>query len=89
MLQKSHGELLGLNFSRLPTLTVKGIEGRGIRAYKGTVTLRLAGRPLPPIPCLYADSDKTPLLLGREGFFDLFNITFDNRRKKIVLTPLF
>ena len=89
MLQKSHGELLGLNFSRLPTLTVKGIEGRGIRAYKSTVTLRLAGHLLPPIPCLYADSDKTPLLLGREGFFDLFNITFDNRRKKIVLTPLF
>jgi hypothetical protein len=89
MLQKSHGELLGLNFSRLPTLIVKGIEGRGMKAYRGTVTLRIAKRLLPPIPCIYVDSDHAPLLLGRKGFFDLFNITFDNRHKKVVLTPLF
>ena len=89
MLQKSHGELLGLDFKHSPALIVRGIEGRGVRAYKGTVTLRIAKRVLPPIPCLYADSDETPLLLGREGFFDLFNITLDNRRKRTVLTPLF
>lgn len=89
MLQKSHGELLGLDFKHLPTVIVRGIGGRDIKACKSAVTLRIDGRVLPPIPCLYADSDKTPLLLGREGFFDLFSITLDNRRKRIVLTPLF
>jgi hypothetical protein len=88
MLQKSHGELLGLDFKRLPSVIVRGIAGGGIKAYRSSVTLRIDKRVLPPIPCLYADSDTTPLLLGREGFFDLFNITLDNRRKKTVLTPL-
>jgi hypothetical protein len=43
---------------------------------------------LPLIPHIYVDSDHAPLLLGREGFFDLFNITLDSRRKKVVLVPL-
>lgn len=89
MLPKSLGEMMGLDFSTLSTLTVRGVEGRGIKAYRGTLRLRIGYLRLPSIPCVYADSDKTPLLLGREGFFDLFNITFDNRRKKVVLSRLF
>ena len=89
MLPKSLGELVGLNFSRLRALTVTGVEGRGVKAYLGTVQLRIAGLLLPPIPCLYGSSDKTPLLLGREGFFDLFDVMFDNRYKNVVLSRLF
>jgi hypothetical protein len=89
MLPKSFGELIGLDFGRLPTLTVTGIEGRGMKAFKGPLRLQIAGLNLPPIPCLYAASDTTPLLLGREGFFDLFDIRFDNQHKKLVLTRLF
>ena len=89
MLPRTIGQLIGLDFARLPRLIVTGIEGRSIRGFKATVRLRIAQRLLPPIPCLYVGSDHAPLLLGREGFFDLFNITFDNRRKKLILTPLF
>ena len=89
MLPRSLGELLGFDFRTLRRMTVTGVENRGIAAHKATVTLRIANLMLPPIPCLYTDSERAPALLGREGFFDLFNITFDNRRKKIVLTPLF
>jgi hypothetical protein len=89
MLPRYIGNLIGLNFSRLPTRHISGIEGRTILGFKGTVRLRIVKLSLPPIPCIYVDSDRAPLLIGREGFFDLFNITFDNRRKKVVLTPLF
>jgi hypothetical protein len=89
MLPKSFGELIGLDFGRLPALTVTGIEGRGMKAFKGPLCLQIGGLKLPPIPCLYAASDRTPLLLGREGFFDLFDICFDNRHKKLALTRLF
>ena len=34
-------------------------------------------------------ADKQNLLLGREGFFDVFDVAFDNRHKKVVLTRLF
>jgi hypothetical protein len=88
MLPRTIGQLIGLDFARFPRLTVTGIGGQSIRGFKASVRLRIAKRLLPPIPCIYVDSDHAPLLLGREGFFDLFNITFDNRRKKVVLTPL-
>ena len=83
------GRLAGVNFRKLPKITVRGIEGRGVRAYQGQVRLRLCGLILPPIPCLYGVADDTPMLLGRDGFFELFNITLDNRRKKTVLRRLF
>jgi len=89
MLPKSFGELIGLDFGRLPALTVTGIEGRRMKAFKGPLRLQIAGLNLPPIPCLFAASDRTPLLLGREGFFDLFDICFDNRHRQVVLSRLF
>jgi len=89
MLPRTVGHLIGLDFARLPKLTVTGIGEQSIRGFKASVRLRIAKLLLPHIPCLYVDSDHAPLLLGREGFFDLSNITFDSRRKKVVLTPLF
>ena len=83
------GELIGLNSMHLPKRNVTGIEGRSITGYKAFVRLRIAKLLLPPVPCIYVESDHAPLLLGREGFFDFFNITFDNRRRRTVLMPLF
>ncbi|HVM60650.1 MAG TPA: retropepsin-like aspartic protease [Verrucomicrobiae bacterium] len=89
MLSRALGELAGIDVSSLPRTKVKGIAGQSVEARRGTVRLRIGGLQVPSIPCLYVESKMSPLLLGREGFFDLFNITLDNRRKKTVLTPLF
>lgn len=85
MLPRYFGEAAGLDFKLLQRTTVKGIEGEGIVGHKGPLRLRIGPWLLPAIPCIYADSDRTPLLLGREGFFDLFNITLDNSGKRTVL----
>jgi hypothetical protein len=89
MLSRALGELAGMDVPSLSKVNVKGIAGQSVEVYRGTVSLRIAKLVLPPIPCLYVESMMNPLLLGREGFFDLFNITLDNRRKRTVLTPLF
>jgi hypothetical protein len=89
MLSRALGELAGIDVTSLPKVNVKGIAGQSVEVYRGTVSLRIANLQLSSIPCLYVESMMTPLLLGREGFFDLFNITLDNRRKKTVLTPSF
>jgi hypothetical protein len=89
MLSRALGELAGMDVASLPKVSVKGIAGQSVEVYRGTVDLRIANLQLPPIPCLYVESMMNPLLLGREGFFDLFNIFLDNRRRKVVLTPLF
>ena len=88
MLSKALGELAGIDVASLPKTKVKGIAGQLVEVHRGTVRLHIGGLDLPPFPCMYVESMKSPLLLGREGFFDLFNVTFDNRRKKTVLTPL-
>src|SRR5712672_2102746 len=51
MLPRYIGELIGLNFARLPVKTITGIEGRSIRGFKAFVRLRIDKLPLPPIPC--------------------------------------
>ena len=89
MLSRALGELAGIDVTSLPRTKVKGVGRQAIEVFRGTVSLRIGHLDLPPIPCLYFDSETAPLLLGREGFFDSFNITFDNRRKKVVLSPLF
>jgi len=89
MLSRALGELAGINVASLPKTSVKGIGGQSIEVHRGTVRLHISAIHLPPISCLYVDSMNSPLLLGREGFFDLFSITLDNRRKRTVLTPLF
>lgn len=89
MLSRTLGELAGINVKSLPKMTVKGIAGQSTEVRRGMVSLRIGALNLPPIPCLYVESMASPLLLGREGFFDLFNITLDNHHKKVVLTPLF
>src|SRR5579863_8675821 len=66
MLPRYIGQLIGLDFTGLPTRHVTGIEGRSIIGFRASVQLRIAKSLLPPIPCLYVDSDHAPLLLGRE-----------------------
>jgi hypothetical protein len=36
------GNLIGLNFSRLPTRHISGIEGRSVLGFKGNVRLSIA-----------------------------------------------
>jgi predicted aspartyl protease len=37
------------------------------------------------IPVLVSPDDSCPAILGRTGFFDLFNITFDSKRHHLTL----
>ena len=80
---------MGVNLAALPRMTIEGIEGGVVAAYRGTITLQIGRFSLPPIPCAFTELERAPLLLGREGFFDLFNICLDNRRRKTVLHRLF
>ena len=41
-----------------------------------------------PVKVLLTENSSMPPLLGREGFFDEFSITFEERAKKIILKKL-
>lgn len=87
MLSRGAGEYLGIFPQGAPTKNVSGIEGRSIPAWVGEITVRI-GNADHTIPCLFTENEKTPFLLGRIGLFQKFNVTFDNRQKKIILESI-
>ncbi len=80
-------DLLGLRWEAGTEVELRGIVPReecrlAARLHPVELYVRDADRRL-TIPMCFADSDEAPLLLGREGFFDAFTLSFD---KKNLLT---
>ena len=63
------------------------VPGSGVSAQLAEITLRIGDVEF-GVPCLFSSNENTPYLLGRMGLFSRFNITFDNRRRKIVLEEI-
>lgn len=78
---------LGINLARCPQEIFFGIEGTGVRVYRGRITLKIGPHPL-QVRCVFSPHEHTPLILGRLDLFRHFSITFDNRRHRIRFTKL-
>lgn len=76
VLDTSLAQILGIDLSKLPAHTVKGVTGQA-SSYNATLLLRLCGRWLPVAACFVPGVD-TPLL-GRQDIFDTFQIAFLHR----------
>lgn len=88
LLPRFMAKVVGLELNRLPRQRMFGIENQeGLEARRGKVTLRIAKHTF-SAPAFFSESDASPLVLGRAGFFDHFNITFDNKRFKIILKTI-
>ena len=87
MLPASFAEVIGLKLDCLPKTHSYGIEGRGITVFVAKILLKLGKIPFEATAFL-STNESTPLILGRQGLFDRFNIRFDNRRKVIRISPL-
>ena len=70
---------LGVKPADCPQDTFFGIEGHGIRVYRGWLPLKIGGHPL-RVRCVFSTQPHCPLILGRMDLFHHFSITFDNRR---------
>lgn len=86
IVSKLIANLVGLNLKEGEITSLFGVEGRPILGIKGNLQLRIGTQEI-ILPCLYSFKENTPLLLGRAGIFDRFNILFNNRKKQIELTP--
>ncbi len=75
---------VGVDLAAARKLRIKGIEGSGVAAGMAQMTVRIGPHDV-ELPCLFSFGERVPFLLGRMGFFSRFNVTFDNRRRKIVL----
>jgi len=87
MLPKHLAAEMGIDLTHCPTDRSVGIEGRGIRVHLSPITVNIGPHQL-TLRCLFAEREGIPYILGRADLFDHFSVTFDNRRKRIVLTRL-
>ncbi len=78
---------LGVDLARCAQETFFGIEGSGVRVYRGWIALKIGPYPL-RARCVFSTREHTPLILGRLDLFQHFSITFDNRRRLIRFTKL-
>lgn len=79
--------LTGISLPSTPNAKVHGITKKPMPAYKGQLKLKIETEEF-EVRCLFTESNKIPLLLGRVDFFSLFNVYFDNRNNQIVLERL-
>jgi len=70
---------LGVELARCPQDVFFGIEGTGVRVYRGTASLKIGPHPL-RVRCVFSTHEQGPLILGRMDVFQHFTITFDNDR---------
>ncbi len=78
---------LGIDLARCPQETFFGIEGAGVRVYRGWVSLKIGPYPL-RVRCVFSPREHTPLILGRLDLFRHFSITFDNSQHLIRFVKL-
>lgn len=87
VLPKHMAELTGIDLSFCKQDRTYGLKNEPLNVYIGNITIRISRYKF-PIRCLFTEDDSTSLLLGRMDIFSRFNITFDNKNKKIKLVKI-
>jgi hypothetical protein len=82
-------ERVGLNWARGSRTTLTGISPRPECSVDGRILEVTAILPDLAVgltfPMCFADGN-APYLIGREGFFDRFNITLDKKKRRTIFT---
>lgn len=77
---------LGVGLNRKRKTIIGGIEGKGVTAYPHELQFQLGTQKF-VLNCFFVASNTEPLL-GRQDFWKLFSITFDNQNQLTILTSL-
>lgn len=80
--------VLGIDLSQYPKDRITGIVAGGSDAYLVPVTMVIPEFKDDPVDTkvLFVPGLVTGMLIGQEGFFDKFQVSFDKRRKKFKLS---
>lgn len=88
ILPKSTADIVGVSLKSGDEVIVVGLAGELIRAYLHDLECRLENSA--PFSMKFAISEKESVVpvLGREGFFQKFNMHFNNRLNQIEIEPI-
>jgi len=87
LLPKHVADLVGIDLRNAPSTKTFGVEGKGVRVFVGSVTIKI-GHEILKIRAFFSERDDAPFLLGRMDLFNKFKIEFDPKRKKIRFTRI-
>lgn len=78
-LPREMADKMGLELAFLKRIAFVGFGGKESFAYKGEMTLQIKDAEM-VLPVVFTESMGTRAILGRQGFFDEYIITFDKKR---------
>lgn len=78
---------LGIDLAKCPRIPMSGFEGSTISVYKSRIKIRFNEESM-SVPCVFHPDDDVPILLGRAGILDRFNIFLDGKKKEITFEEL-
>ena len=83
-LPASAAEKLGIDLDKCPQDSMVGYEGTPVLVYKSQIKINFNNKEL-IVPCVFNPNEDVPILLGRVGIIDRFNIILDSKNKEITL----
>lgn len=78
---------LGIDLDKCTEEPMTGYEGTTVFAYKSQVKIRF-NKKIFEIPCVFNPNEEVPILLGRAGIMDKFNILLDGKNKEIIFEEI-
>jgi len=89
-----HAEILGIDLAKLEQTDAMGVGGK-VDAWRCKIETEISGkaehrkyRMLLPFLIIQKPAENHPILLGRAGFFEEFEIIFKEKRREVVLKPV-
>lgn len=78
---------LGIDLDKCPQEAMSGYEGTTILVYHSQVKIYFDKKSF-NIPCVFNPNEEVPIILGRVGIIDRFNILMDGRNKEIIFEQI-
>lgn len=83
----SAAEKLGIDLDKCPEEPMTGYEGTTILVYRSKVKINFNKRNF-LVPCVFNPNEEVPIILGRAGIIDRFNILLDGKNKEIIFEEI-
>lgn len=84
----SAAKKLGVDLDKCPEESMTGYEGVAVLVYRSNIRIRFNKKSF-EIPCVFNPNEEVPILLGRAGIIDKFNIALDAKNKEITFEEIY
>lgn len=78
---------LGVDLDKCPRESMTGYEGTTILVYRSKIKIQFNKEGF-EIPCVFNPKEEVPIILGRAGIIDKFNILLDGKNKEIIFEEI-